>query len=158
MSPIILFITFILFIILTPGVLLYIPSKKSILYAAIIHSIIFTFILYMIINSKLFNIDNEYFQNQDQQECMCPMPLSERIKKKLNIDDSKYLSTGTIKVNNKEYPAFKPNSKGLCTTELQNKNCKAIKCPCKKNPSKKYTNYYNQCKYNVTGNAKIQCK
>lgn len=80
MSPIILFITFILFIILTPGVLLYIPSKKSILYAAIIHSIIFTFILYMIINSKLFKVDNEYFQNQDPQECMCPI-ISDNIKK-----------------------------------------------------------------------------
>ena len=158
MSPIILFITFILFIILTPGVLLYIPSKKSILYAAVIHGIIFTFILSIIINSKLFNLDNEYFQNKDQQECMCPMPLSERIKKKLNIDDSKYLSPGTITVNNKEYKSYISTNPNGCTSKTNYDNCGGIKCTCRKNPSKKYTNYYRQCHYDVTGSSKNECK
>lgn len=153
MSITILFITFILFIILTPGVLLYIPSKKSILVAAVIHGIIFTFILAIIINSKLFNINIEYFQDQ---ECMCP--VTDNIKTKIpNIDDSEY-SKGIVKLGDNTYNSYKSSDINGCTPKTNFENCGPVKCQCPPNSKNKaYRNYYRQCKIDLMGTKDNEC-
>jgi len=153
MNLIILFSAFILFILLTPGVLLYIPSKKCILTASIVHGIIFTVLLAIIIN--LFpNKNYESFDNKysDDSYCTCPRKISGKKYGKMKIDESNYETRGVIKVNGKSYNQFKPKSGDYCKDKDYYDNCGGKKCKCPKGSVKKYyKSYYNQCRRDFGG-------
>ena len=152
MNLIILLSAFILFVLLTPGVLLFIPSKKCILTASIVHGIIFTVLLAIVIN-LIPNKNYESFYNSNDYKCMCPLPLPNKKYGKLKIDTSNYYNKGIIKVGEKKYNSFSPSDpeKG-CTYKETLKHCGGKKCRCPKGSlHRRYRNYYKQCTYDFGG-------